>query len=461
LGRRVTGARIASAAELPPFDAAPAAVLILGDHEFFVEGAAEEARERLGPGAEVLRFGDEDAPESFADALLNRSLFSERRLVEIDLTSWLGRESLPKLLEEAVGAWELRSPAGRREAFRKLRTALATLGERKDVGDADEAVWLARRAKRPDLAEALKGILEELPPRKQTSGSGLEALRTHLSRPPEGTVLLATAVDPPKGSDLLSELERRGILWDIRSEKTDRGALLARRGAAAARERGVAIEAPALEWLRRATDEDPRLFSAELDKLLEWAGRGGRVTRADAVAQVEDRGAEDVYAFLDALGRRGSGEALERLERLLSGRPIRMGKEREVDADDPFLMLFSVLVGELRKMLYVRSRLEEAGVRGFGAETSYQSYASRIHDALAEPVAPFSESPMSSGKPFGWYKVATRSVRYRVDELVGALRRAAEVDAALKESAASAELLAGFVAGLLGPRLRPSPLPKR
>ena len=65
---------------IPAFDEAPSVVAVLGDIPFFVEEAAERARARLSEGeVEVLRFDEDAPPGSVAEALLNRSLFSQRR----------------------------------------------------------------------------------------------------------------------------------------------------------------------------------------------------------------------------------------------------------------------------------------------------------------------------------------------------------------------------------------------
>jgi hypothetical protein len=58
---------------------------------------------------------------------MNRSLFSARRLVQFDISRLLGTESPAKLLDQAIEAWELGTPAGRREAFRKARALISAL----------------------------------------------------------------------------------------------------------------------------------------------------------------------------------------------------------------------------------------------------------------------------------------------------------------------------------------------
>jgi hypothetical protein len=103
-------------------------VLIAGDVDFFVEEAAGKAVAKLSEGdGEVLRFEDDAPAEAVSDALLNRSLFSPRRVVQFDVTRILGSESPAALLDLAVEAWEKGGSAGRREAFRRMRAALSAL----------------------------------------------------------------------------------------------------------------------------------------------------------------------------------------------------------------------------------------------------------------------------------------------------------------------------------------------
>ena len=96
--------------------------------EFFVEEAAGRAREALsGDDVEVLRFEDDAPSEAVSDALLNRSLFSPRRLVELDISRLLGTESPGSLVTKAIEAWDKGGAGGRREAFKHARALLAAL----------------------------------------------------------------------------------------------------------------------------------------------------------------------------------------------------------------------------------------------------------------------------------------------------------------------------------------------
>ncbi len=145
---------------VPSFADAPAIVLIVGDVEFFVEEAAATAREILArDGAEVLRFEDDAPAEAVSDALLNRSLFSPQRLVQIDISRLLGTESPGRLLTQAVEAWDKGTPAGKREAFKQARALLAALDLSPSADPEETAETAAKRVRRKDEAPLLAEIL--------------------------------------------------------------------------------------------------------------------------------------------------------------------------------------------------------------------------------------------------------------------------------------------------------------
>jgi len=228
---------------------------------------------------------------------------------------------------------------------------------------------------------------------------------------------------------------------------------LAQLARALAKEREVSFEPQAIDRLLFQTNSDPELFSSELQKLLQWAGSGGRVRAADVRENVDDESSEDVYAFYDAIGRRDAGDALSRLERLFSERAVRQGeREMEKDEDSWPVIFLGMLTGEVRRMLLIRSRMEELG-GGPDASQNYNAFQARVAPRLAEPVAPFGRSPFENKKgpikPFLWFKAASRAARYSTPELVRALARAAEVDVRMKSSVSPLDALSVYVAELI------------
>jgi DNA polymerase III delta subunit len=441
---------------VPKFPDAPAAILVTGDVEFFVEEAAARTREILSMGkeAEVLRFEDDAPVESVSDALLNRSLFSPQRIVELDISRLLGTEAPGRLLTKAVEAWE----AGkRREAFRQARLLLAALDLPLEAPE-ETAETAARKVRRKDEAELLAEIFKEMPEEKSGGAAILRsALRALIERGEnDGTVALMTAVSPPAGVDLVREIADRGLVLET-TVGDDAEPALRRLAAARAKEREVVLEPAAVQRLLARTDYRAAPFAMELEKLLEWAGKGGRIRATDIEANVEDESSEDVYAFFDSIGRRDAGDALARLERLLDGRDIRAGDRDFKKIEDIWpIQLLGMLAGEVRRMLLIRARLDEGGASNFDASMSYQTFQARVLPRLMAPAAPFGRSPFETAQggahPYGLYQSAKRSSKFTTRQLARALARAADVDVALKNSAPPLETLTVYVGDLIAGR---------
>jgi DNA polymerase III delta subunit len=440
--------------EVPKFADAPSAILVVGDVDFFVEEAAGRVREALGgDDVEVLRFEDDAPSEAVSDALLNRSLFSSRRLVELDISRLLGTESPGKLVTRALEAW---GKGGRREAFKHARALLAALDLPAGADPVENAEAAAKRVRKKDDAAALAEILKELPEEKSGGPAVLKgALRVLLERGKnDGTVALLTAVSPPAGVDLLQEITARGLVLET-SVGDEPGPALRRLAEKLAKEREVTVDPAAIDRLLMRTDGDAATFAAELGKLLAWAGKGGRIRAVDVEANVEDESSEDLYGFFDAIGRRDAGDALQRLERLFDGRDVRQGDRAFEKIEDIWpIQLFGMIAGEVRRMLLLRARLDEAGPGGFNAAMSYATFQARVLPRLLAPAAPYARSPFDSGKgpphAFALYKAAQRASQFSSRELARALARAADVDVSLKTSAPVVETISAYVGQLIG-----------
>jgi hypothetical protein len=149
------------------------------------------------------------------------------------------------------------------------------------------------------------------------------------------------------------------------------------------------------------------------------------------------------------VGRRDAGEALGRLSRIFSDRPVRAG-DRPVDTDAYWPVVFLGMAStEVRRMLMIRSILGDR----FDPRMSYQTFQARVLPRMEEPAPPFTRSPFANtqGQISGylWYKAAQRASRFSVEELARSLARAAEVDVLLKNSTPPLEAITAWVAELI------------
>lgn len=222
-----------------------------------------------------------------------------------------------------------------------------------------------------------------------------------------------------------------------------------------ARQTGVGIEPRALGDLARRTlrltsgfggfagkgggaeAESTGRFAAEFRKLSEIAqGRGQQRIDAALVAEaVEDRGQEDVFKILDAVGEGRGGEALERLDRHMAA------------AADPIaarLSFFALFAGFCRNLAAVRGMMRAAGVRP--GERSYPRFKSRTAPALQGDLDG-RKGPLAGLHPYRLHRAYLAASQMSEAYLARLPARVLETELALKgesgePDAALAELLA-------------------
>jgi hypothetical protein len=348
-----------------------------------------------------------------------------------------------------VEAWDRGGAGGRREAFRHVRALLSALELPADGDPAENAAAAAKKVRRKEEAELLAEILKELPAEKSGGPAALKgALRVLLERGDEndGTVAVVRASIRPRASTCWPRSRREGLVLEAVVGRDRRARAAPARGALA-KDRDVSFEPAAVERLIARTDAKPADFAAEIGKLLEWAGKGGRVRAADVMAQVEDGSSEEMYSFYDAIGRRDAGEVLSRLERLLSGRPRADGQGG--DGHRRLLADAAARLPDRRDPAHAAAaRAPGRGRRRLLRGMPFPRFQAQVLPHLLPPVRPFGKPP-AQGKPYGIYKLAERASRYKTAELARALARAADVDVALKNSAPPLETLSVFLGQLI------------
>lgn len=172
------------------------------------------------------------------------------------------------------------------------------------------------------------------------------------------------------------------------------------------RETGVEIDRAALAALAKRTlrfaegfgdgrevDADSMArFAGEYRKLAALSG-GAKIQLALVEKSIEDRGQEDSFQILDAIGDGKAAEALAKLQRYLAS------------AEDPLaarLMFFGSLAGFCRRIVAVRGIA--AAVRVPGGERNYGRFSTQWAPKLQGEIPGLAKNPLAGMKPFPIFK---------------------------------------------------------
>jgi DNA polymerase III subunit delta len=413
----------------------PAKVVLAVDTAVLADrGAAaqlvDDAREAL-----PLPAGFDDRPLTARERLAASRLLQALRLFDVDPEDGPAAAAIGRLPE-----WALEGGKGggrKRRASDELRAGLAALLE----GARREGM---RGWGSGDLAELSDVVQGGLPP---------------------GHALVLAERTVAAGHPLLVLLEERGAVAQLAELESARGGAwegLSDLAQELERQTGVAIARDALDELARRTlrqagdarkgggsqgarAESSARFAGEYRKLANLArgeaariDRGGsqRIDRRLVEGSVEDRGEEDVWQLMDAVALGRSGEALDRLRRLLAG------------ADDPLqarLAFFGLFASFCRQLTAIRGMMRVARVPQ--GEENYSRFKARWAPALQGELAlpeGKGKNPLAGLHPFRLhraYLAASRLperflARLPADVLDAELRlkgESGEADAALAE----------------------------
>jgi len=218
------------------------------------------------------------------------------------------------------------------------------------------------------------------------------------------------------------------------------------------RETGAGIDKQALAELARRTlrkrqgsrggdgavdSESTARFAAEYRKLANLGG-GKSITLALVSETTRDRGDEDIWGVLDAIGEGRADKAMVGIDRLLRG------------ADDVVstrLSILSLLAGFCRQLVAVGGMVRASGVAK--GERSYPRFKEKIAPSLQADLAEGRKNPLAGLHPYRLHRVYLAASRTRADSLGRLQGRVLEAERRLKgDSALPEAALVALVAEL-------------
>lgn len=405
---------------------------------------AEALASRSGCAVDVRRHPARLAP--LLDDLRTFSLFSTAKVVLVtDSAALADRAAAADLIDEAeaalpVGEGDL--PMRAREGAGRLLQALHLFGLDARRGApatilAELPRWVlegghAVRQRKPrgrnakEIEALTTGLTELL---EAALGAGIEgwaegdlaelAAAIDGGFPPGHTLVLAernVAADHP----VVATLAERGAVVELGSVSSEKGGAwsgLEGMVRQLEEETGAKIARDALAELAKRTLRSEREGAAEADSTARLAGeyrklatlaggRGGRIERRMVEDNVEDRGQEDVWQILDAVGAGKGGEAIGRLTRYLAG------------AEDPLaarLSFFALLAGFCRQLVAIRGLLRVARVPA--GDANYNRFKTQHAPALQAELPGGFKSPVAGLHPYRLHRAYLAASRIAEPEI--------------------------------------------
>ena len=457
--------------------------LVTGE-TLLAEAAGKRLAEALASDAASVQI--HRRPESLAGLIADLRTFSlfggGKVMVAVESGVLADRRGAAHLLDQAedalpVTAGEELTEAGRRAAGRLLQ--VCRLFDLAPYGGAPESVlaalpeWVFKGGKAPgsrqraksrtaakakELRDQLADLLsaaaaEGLEGWAESDAADLSGLvREGL---PEGHHLVLCEIAVAADHPLVGSLRKADALLELAEVTVDRRGAWHGLDALVAEleeETGKAIAGPALDELARRTlrvaaarggrGQERRLeadsgirFAGEYRKLASLA-KGATIDLDLVRDAVEDRGEQDSFELLDAIGEGRVGEALTAMERFIEG------------ADDDVagrLLFFGQLAGFCRRLTAVDGMMKATGLAP--GERNYNRFRSTHAPRLKAAPPGVAEAPLKSLHDYPLHKAYLAASRFpegRLSELPG---RVLETEMRLKgESgdphAALAELLA-------------------
>ena len=183
--------------------------------------------------------------------------------------------------------------------------------------------------------------------------------------------------------------------------------------------------------------ESTARFAAEYRKLAAMATEG-RIDQALVEGVVIDRGEQDVWKILDAIGSGKVGEAMVSVNRLLTTAGDEMVAR---------LSFFGLLAGYARQLSAVGGMIAAGAARP--GERSYPRFKSTVAPRLQGELSGGGRNPLAGLHPFRLHRAYLAASRMPPEALRGLPARVLEVEMRLKgESAAPRVALAEFVGEL-------------
>jgi DNA polymerase III subunit delta len=301
---------------------------------------------------------------------------------------------------------------------------------------------------------------------------------------PKNKHLLIVTDTVDKRTGLYRVIRKAGVIVDCtiprgtrKADRDEQRRIFLQHAGQITQKHAKAIDTAAFDAMVEMTGFDLRLFTANLEKLIDYAGTRKNITVADIRAVLNPMREDPVYELTGAIADRDTGKALYVLFSLLAS-----GTHE--------LQIIMAITNQIRRLLLIRSFMESGFGRAFQSRVSYDRFqrdilpaARQYDDDLAAKQASFAvqekklpeddpaaapDEKAAAGKtagplpddvcvfrkkehPYAAYSMFLKAGNYNTHELISAFSALNRADVALKTSGRSPRaILEDLIIGICG-----------
>lgn len=448
---------------------APSVMLIYGEEALY-KTAIESILDILLPAEQRSFMYEpfEGSNDNVLDALRSVNTFALLQGIKVvallDSRVFYSKQDTSTLLEKAHAAH------ARREYRKAAGAAMTLLGmmnaSLSDMADSAVRSSLGFEKSTVNDGEWFDAVLQYCRDKQispggatDTAGALVQAIENGF---PQYHYLLISADIVDKRKRLFKLIQEKGLVIDCsvpkgerKADKAEQEAVLYSRMAAVLKKEQKRMSRPAFALMVDMTGFDPRTFSNNLVKLVDYVGPREEITPHDVETLLKRTRQDPIYSFTNALTDADTGNTLFYMRSLL-------------DNSYHPLQLIAAIANQLRKLIVIRDFLDHQGGSGFSIATSFNLFRSNImplvkqHDeALKKELEEWQalDNPKKKGKkkakknatdvliapnpnnPYPVYKLFQKASGVARDRMMASMACLAETDSALKSSRQPPEMV--------------------
>lgn len=412
--------------------------LLYGEEEFQLQDALESIVKALIPDEAARSFnlaatdGEHEDVGYLCDSLITPPLFPGRKVLVVrDTRLFDSKNSLPAMISRIRERMDSDPGKAASEFMQFLALTGLSLDDLRDGGwkKIGEDEWQKfvpddnaseREAWLPRIVEIV--ISRKTPPVSKKTDETQRLEEVLSGGMPEGNHLILTAQTVDKRKKLLKTITSVGkvlVFEKVKKELKQQQNVMEMAADVLARS-GKKISPAAWEALGKKTGFSLRESLGAIEQLIIYSGENKVIEAADVEA-VTGRTKEDVvFSLTEALSQRNLDKALASLRELL-------------EQGEAPLMIFAMIVREIRLLLQARLLLDAGSLKGSEANMAdYFRFQKYVYPSLKQ--RPEETLEIVSQHPFVVFQALKNARRFQRQELVVFLKLLARIDVELKST---------------------------